>query len=172
MTEPLDLEKLAELEKVATPGPWAWHHDAMYEQRVVAGMYAALKEEDRAFIAALRNAAPALIEAAERWEKRRFECQARKQALPEPADCDWPFCGCDPYADKVFEALQECNKTLIDESELAALRAALDTAEKALGVYANPDLYKPHPHGPAFDDRDKSHIARTALAQIKKVKGA
>lgn len=23
------------------------------------------------------------------------------------ADCDWPVCGCDPYADKVIAALQE-----------------------------------------------------------------
>jgi hypothetical protein len=24
-----------------------------------------------------------------------------------PQDCDWPFCGCDPHATKVIEALQE-----------------------------------------------------------------
>lgn len=36
-----------------------------------------------------------------------FECAARKQTLPEPADCDWPVCSCDPKASKVIEALQE-----------------------------------------------------------------
>jgi hypothetical protein len=24
-------------------------------------------------------------------------------------DCDWPMCGCDPHADKVIAALQECD---------------------------------------------------------------
>lgn len=37
-----------------------------------------------------------------------WDCGARKQSLPEPADCDWPVCGCDPYANKVMEALEEC----------------------------------------------------------------
>jgi hypothetical protein len=25
----------------------------------------------------------------------------------DPQDCDWPVCGCDPYADKVIAALDE-----------------------------------------------------------------
>lgn len=37
----------------------------------------------------------------------KFECAARKQGLPEPADCSWPTCGCDPYASKVIESLEE-----------------------------------------------------------------
>lgn len=36
-----------------------------------------------------------------------FECAVRKQTLPEPAECDWPFCNCDPAAVKVIAALQE-----------------------------------------------------------------
>lgn len=35
------------------------------------------------------------------------QCAARRQALPEPADCNWPDCGCDPHATKVIEALLE-----------------------------------------------------------------
>jgi hypothetical protein len=35
------------------------------------------------------------------------QCAARKQSLPDPADCNWPLCGCDPMAAKVIEALQE-----------------------------------------------------------------
>lgn len=34
-------------------------------------------------------------------------CAARKQALPEPADCNWPFCRCDPVANKVMDAITE-----------------------------------------------------------------
>ena len=36
-----------------------------------------------------------------------WKCAARKQSLPEPADCGWPTCGCDPHADKVIAALEE-----------------------------------------------------------------
>jgi hypothetical protein len=36
-----------------------------------------------------------------------FSCAAKGSTLPEPQDCDWPVCGCDPYADKVIAALQE-----------------------------------------------------------------
>jgi len=36
-----------------------------------------------------------------------WECMARKQALPEPADCNWPDCGCDPHATNVIESLLE-----------------------------------------------------------------
>lgn len=36
-----------------------------------------------------------------------WQCATRKQSSPEPADCNWPMCGCDPYADKVIAAMQE-----------------------------------------------------------------
>lgn len=36
-----------------------------------------------------------------------FECAARKQTLPELAECDWPQCNCDPSANKVIAALEE-----------------------------------------------------------------
>jgi hypothetical protein len=39
-----------------------------------------------------------------------FHCAARTQGTAggnEPADCNWPLCGCDPSADKVVEALIE-----------------------------------------------------------------
>lgn len=39
-----------------------------------------------------------------------WECGARKQGTAggnDPADCNWPVCGCDPYADKVIAALDE-----------------------------------------------------------------
>ncbi len=38
-----------------------------------------------------------------------WECKAKKTADP-PQDCDWPTCGCDRYADRVIEALQESGK--------------------------------------------------------------
>lgn len=38
-----------------------------------------------------------------------WRCKARSCNLggSDPQDCDWPFCGCDPKADRVIEALQE-----------------------------------------------------------------
>jgi len=37
-----------------------------------------------------------------------WTCAARAQGNTDPpADCDWPVCGCDPYAGKVIAALQE-----------------------------------------------------------------
>lgn len=40
----------------------------------------------------------------------KWECAARRQGTAggnEPADCNWPVCGCDPTANKVIEALEE-----------------------------------------------------------------
>jgi hypothetical protein len=38
---------------------------------------------------------------------RSWECAARKSVLPEPADCNWPDCGCDDHATKVIASLLE-----------------------------------------------------------------
>lgn len=37
-------------------------------------------------------------------------CAARHSdtGANDPQECDWPFCGCDPHADKVIESLLEC----------------------------------------------------------------
>ena len=43
-------------------------------------------------------------------EEAAWSCGARKQGTSggnDPADCNWPVCGCDPYATKVIEALDE-----------------------------------------------------------------
>ena len=59
--------------------------------------------------------------------------------------------------------------------DVYALRAELtqaraDIAERvrllegALEWYANPEIYKPHPHGIAFDNRDLSYHARAVLS--------
>jgi hypothetical protein len=37
-----------------------------------------------------------------------YTCRARSGKSDPPADCDWPMCGCDPYADKVITTLDEC----------------------------------------------------------------
>jgi hypothetical protein len=40
----------------------------------------------------------------------------------------------------------------------------IETLRAALEWYANPEIYRPHPHGLAFDKRDLSYVARSALS--------
>lgn len=43
-------------------------------------------------------------------ETKNFVCKARRLGSAggnDPVDCDWPFCGCDPYANRVMEAINE-----------------------------------------------------------------
>ena len=56
------------------------------------------------------------------------------------------------------------------EAQLTEARAGEDELREALAQYANPDLYRSHPHGLAFDRRDKSYIAIAALASHDKRK--
>jgi hypothetical protein len=52
-------------------------------------------------------------EAADEIERLRnppWSCSASKQGTAggnDPADCNWPLCGCDPHAEKVINALAE-----------------------------------------------------------------
>lgn len=44
------------------------------------------------------------------------ECAARKAGTAggnAPQDCNWPFCGCDPKANEVLEAIQESGLSLV-----------------------------------------------------------
>lgn len=67
---------------------------------------------------------------------RGFECAARKQSLPEPGDCDWPTCGCDPHADKVITALEEqcllLSASPVGETVAHALNEWADLGSNAL----------------------------------------
>lgn len=40
---------------------------------------------------------------------KSWTCKARSANTGpnDPQDCDWPVCGCDPYADRIIEALDE-----------------------------------------------------------------
>lgn len=54
------------------------------------------------------------------------------------------------------------NRWMRDQRDAARVEAA--RLREALTFYANPQVYAPHPHGPAFDRRDLSWHARAALA--------
>lgn len=47
--------------------------------------------------------------------------------------------------------------------------ALLREMVEALEWYANPEIYEPHPHGPAFDNRDLSFHAIAALRKAREV---
>ena len=40
-----------------------------------------------------------------------FSCRVQAVGKTDPPqDCDWPFCGCDPYATKVLDVLEELDR--------------------------------------------------------------
>jgi hypothetical protein len=43
-------------------------------------------------------------------------CKARASASDPPQECDWPFCGCDPVADKVLDAIRESGRFVLVSS--------------------------------------------------------
>ncbi len=72
----------------------------------------------------------------------------------------------------VFDAGEQIGFEMsLEEAEhFAAAAYAVDVAPlvEALEFYANPEIYRPHPHGPAFDRRqDLNFKAVAALARAK-----
>lgn len=69
-------------------------------------------------------------------------------------------------AEKVASPTKAANNALFQKgAEEMQERARL--LESALEFYANPAVYAPHPHGPAFDRRDISYKAKNALAEYR-----
>lgn len=51
-----------------------------------------------------------------RLDTPRYECKARMAGTAggnDPQDCDWPRCGCDPYANKVIEGIEESGYEIV-----------------------------------------------------------
>lgn len=77
--------------------------------------------EFRAYADALTARAEKAEAEAREAAKHRFECKGRKQSLPEPGECDWPFCDCDKYANKVVDAVSD-RAAVATQTEIARLR--------------------------------------------------
>jgi hypothetical protein len=103
-----------------------------------------------------------------------MDCAARKQSLPEPADCNWPVCGCDPYAVKVIDALEEARPA---ERAMANCLASLSHAKRdfanelgreittGIEIGKRPDGYcRLYLYGP--DSGIDSYVTRVELAMI------
>lgn len=65
---------------------------------------------------------------------RLFRCSARKAATDPPMDCGWPWCGCDPSADRVLSQLSEEGGAIVRQSWVEDVGAFL------FDVQANPML--------------------------------
>lgn len=60
-------------------------------------------------------------------------CKAQRTGVGgnDPIDCDWPFCGCDPKADKVIKAIQESGFDIVKTGgDTRELKAALTKIEE------------------------------------------
>ncbi|NTG94216.1 hypothetical protein [Rhizobium rhizogenes] len=58
--------------------------------------------------------------------------------------------------------------TLAEMTDCAqSAEAALEEARGVLEWYASPEIYQPHPHGPAFDRRDLSALAKSFLSKLE-----
>lgn len=68
-----------------------------------------------------------------------FDCKTRG-AVDPPTDCDWPFCGCDPHADRVIAALEESGVVLVKPTEAAALVRVLE--RECLGNHADGEIVR------------------------------
>lgn len=82
-----------------------------------------------------------------------WDCKAMPWLRLDPAqDCNWPVCGCDPYADKVIEALEESGMLSAAPAPPASpdVRGVLEALEHLLfwneGIKAGRGNYYPQEH--------------------------
>lgn len=83
---------------------------------------------------------------------------------------DWDCFGNMMWDQTEAEARRKWN-TRAESAEVIALREREARLVEALRFYANPQIYKPHPHGLGFDRRDVSFRAKAVLAEIEKEAG-
>lgn len=94
-----------------------------------------------AYEVAARKLREAMQDDLERWR-----CGARRGHIgPEVQDCDWPTCGCDPYANKVIDVLEE-SAPLVATTEL---KGAAGAAKKAIDKWLSDGVADEL--GPAFE---------------------
>jgi len=50
--------------------------------------------------------------------KKHYQACAALAKTDPPQDCGWPFCGCDPEAEKVLSAIDESNAVIVSRNTL------------------------------------------------------
>ena len=106
------------------------------------------------------------------WTVTAYDGRGGRWAYDDPSgdtsDMDWltreeaQAAAQADYETRILAALEPQDAPAMAE-ELVALRAENARLREALTFYANPEVYRPHPHGPAFDRRDVSYVATAAL---------
>ena len=87
----------------------------------------------------------ALVAAAQPWK-----CRAQPTADP-PQDCNFPFCGCDPGAEKVIDTLLECG--WVDQDEhLRLVAAAQDRTLLEAAEFAIDNAPRSKPYNRTYND--------------------
>lgn len=94
------------------------------------------------------------------------------QGKHTPRPCAWVIPG-DDHADingfidaRVIEG-DEFTKPLYDATALTSLQSRIAALVEAMEWYADPERYRSHPNGIAFERRDISYVAVAALAAWK-----
>lgn len=129
-------------ERIELPGGWHFlqqgRESSWYQLRMPTGNTPPIpwtSEEAHAFAAALsapRDPQDKPGEAAGAGVAP-WQCGALRQGTAggnDPADCNWPVCGCDPYASKVIEALQESGVLQDAPREPAAAGAGVTVTDE------------------------------------------
>ncbi len=143
MTTPI--AQLKEAAEKATPGPWE---------------YDAEKQTDAPY----KHSEFALFTAKGERICGTENSDYRLGLIETEFDEDGARCWNEPSRRNMeFIALANPSTILPLIAALEAAEAKADKYEKALTWYANPEIYKPHPHGAAFDNRDLSYTAKSAL---------
>jgi hypothetical protein len=75
--------------------------------------------------------------------------------------------GSDPFP--VYTSPAPHREGLLEDERRRRIEAEvlLDEAKGILEWYASPEIYQPHPHGPAFDRRDLSACAKSFLSKLE-----
>lgn len=86
-----------------------------------------------------------------------FKCKADRSGAGgnTPQDCDWPCCGCDPYADKVIAVLQERGTPTYEE--LGAIVARMPRTADGVTIVPGMKLYPLEPLDPEDVGQDEDY---------------
>lgn len=68
-------------------------------------------------------------------------CGSRRVVTDPPQECDWPFCGCDPHANKVLEVLGDLGLLMPTTAKgVEALERAVDDETKINALEGERDI--------------------------------